>query len=368
MHSVSLAAALLLAVASGEVTLDPASGVWFPPYASRDTYLYGNDPAHPYSGDVKKAFEEDPQLAQRVCAAIAAWQPPANAASNPALQQKKAMLDMICVIRAQQERTKKEHTTIDEAAGARLEQELAIATGDALDKVGRQLTEAEKRLREALKAAAKHPSNSGPAYELIIALSETRWVPQRQDAARVVSQFYKRRAAPGDASYHWLSGYRYALFYAGDVAEARKVMERVLAAKTGAYDPLFDALLERIEGHPQRYQELIRNCPAPSAAEIAALYGYTEPEIHCRAWVDGLVARAIKLHPPRIAEPLQDVIREDAASPYLIIAVNAARTEAQFDRASAKRHFQRIVDMPEDEVPSGIRSDAVEALAVLGAQ
>lgn len=364
-------AALLLAVASTDIKLDPASGVWFPPYASSEAYLYGNDPAHTFSGDTKKSFDADPKLAKRVCAAVSAWRPPANATSNPALQQKKTMLDMMCAAKTWQVRTQQKEATEESAALARLERELSIATGETLDAVGRQLTPAEDRLRKALAMVAAHPSNSGPANELISAVAESGWFSSSPSAARVVSEFYGRRARPDDASYAWLSGYRYALFYSGDYAAARTVMERIFSGrdgKSGDYDPLFAALLDRIDGHPERYRQLIRNCPKPSDAEVEALHGYKEPEIHCRAWVDMITARAMRLNNGRLVPALQDVLREDAASPYLIVALNAARDEMQFDPESAKRHFQRIVDVPEEDVPSGIRSGALRGLELLGAR
>src|SRR5712692_1304249 len=81
--------------ANGSVNLDPATGLWFPPYASPSEYLR-RDPNHSYMKDVQRAFGEDPKLEKEVCAAVLPVpQPPVDVSTR----QLRAMFDMLCVAR-----------------------------------------------------------------------------------------------------------------------------------------------------------------------------------------------------------------------------------------------------------------------------
>src|SRR5437868_9571320 len=108
-----LPAIFITVAASAAVQLDPATGLWFPPYATPEIYLK-RDPAHSYSRDVKRAFDENPALAAEVCKAVVAQKE--SPSKDPSVRQYATTLSMMCVARtsneiATRERDKQETKT-----------------------------------------------------------------------------------------------------------------------------------------------------------------------------------------------------------------------------------------------------------------
>ena len=105
---------ILLAVAM--VALDPQTGLWFPPYASRTAYL-NRDPAHSLMADVDRAFGENAGLGDEVCAAfLAAPEPKTPEVNDPSVKQFRAMFAMKCTARSAHARRRSEDA--DRVTGA----------------------------------------------------------------------------------------------------------------------------------------------------------------------------------------------------------------------------------------------------------
>ncbi|PYQ32093.1 MAG: hypothetical protein DMF56_03070 [Acidobacteria bacterium] len=364
--SVMLAVMLLAAT---DARIDGATGIWFPPYAPREVYIAGTDPAHPYSADVKKAFADDPQLASEVCAAVAEWKPAGTGASDPRVAQKRTMLAMMCIGGAWK---KKEDTAANDAR-AMLERAFAEADAapafstdlpwdDFVQDLGKQPE--HERLVTAARAVLAHvPTTSGSVALLLEQFANVSHVPAAV-SYRIVVDALAKRAEGTDATYGEIAAHRYALFFTADYKGARRVTQRIFDAghaTSETYEPLFRALLDRIDGNAATFQQEIQRCPKPSEEAIEAFYGYEEPEIHCRAWIESLAARALDVTSVTPSPVLRDVIRECAASQYPIIAVNAARDQLQFDAAGAKQNAERLVAQ-RSKIPSGIYADALLVL------
>lgn len=365
--SVMLAVMLLAAV---DARLDHSTGLWFPPYAPREVYIAGSDPAHPYSADVKKAFAEDSQLASDVCAAVAEWKPAGTGeTTDPRVAQKRVMLQMMCVSGAWKE--KEDKASFDargmlERAFGDAEAAPAFSTDLPWDQFVQDLGKQPEhvRLETSVRALFAHvPTTSGAVALLLDQFANVSHVPSAVSHRIVIDALAKRAEGP-DATYAQLAAHRYALFFTADYKGARQVSEKIAGAGYATpetYESLFRALLDRIDGNAAAYQQEIQHCPKPSAEAIDALYGYEEPEIHCRAWIDDLAARAIGLTTVVSSPVLRDVIRESAASPYPIVAVNAARQQLLFDAAGAKQNAERLVAQ-RSKIASGVYADALLVL------
>lgn len=364
----------LVALASssfaGEVTVDPSTGLWFPPYASRDVYLRGIDRAHPYGPDVHKAFAADPKLAAEVCAAVDAWKPAGAETMDISVKQKKTMLAMMCVAQGWQHsedaRDEKARQRLAEAfdeaekRGPLTRSEYELTSPKSLS----ALPDDERRIA-AIRGVLAHVPSSSMAIRTLFDVGAGEVSTVKVSHRLLIEQIAKRADDP-NAPYEWLSPYRYALFFAGDYAGARKVMERIFSgpyAQSGEYDPLFLALLDRMDGKPESFARRVEECPKPSDEEVAALYGYDEPEIHCRSWLEYLVTTAASVLGVEPHPVWRDIIRENAASRYPIVAVNAAHDELAFDIEGARRNDERILAMPRTEVARGVRADALLGIA-----
>jgi hypothetical protein len=357
--SVMLAVMLLAAT---DARLDSATGLWFPPDAPHEVYIAGTDPAHSYSRDVQKAFAADPQLASDVCAAVAQWKDAGTGeVKDPRVAQKRTMLAMMCVSGAWK---KKEDTAANEAramleqAFAEAEAAPAFSTDKNWDDFVRDLAKRpeHERLVTAARAVLAHVPTTSRAVALLL--------DQFTKSHRIVVDVLAKRAEAPDATYGQIAAHRYALFFTADYKGARRVTQRIFDAghaTSETYEPLFRALLDRIDGNAAPYQQEIQRCPKPSAEAIDAFYGYEDPEIHCRAWIEMLAARALEVTAVTPSPVLRDVIRENASSQFPIVAVNAARDQLQFDAAGAKQNAERLVAQ-RSKIPSGIYADALLTL------
>src|SRR5437764_4657113 len=139
------------------VQLDPQTRVWLPPYASRTAYL-NRDPAHPLMADVDRAFNENPALADEVCAAfLAAPEPKTPEVNDPSVKQFRAMFAMKCTARGAHARRRSEDA--DRVTGA-----LAILQS-MFDEEERSITtiKSDQRSRSADELVAGIDNGYGPA-------------------------------------------------------------------------------------------------------------------------------------------------------------------------------------------------------------
>ena len=170
------------------VQIDPQTGLWFPPYASRVQYL-SRDPAHPLMADVERAFKENPALADDVCAAFLGAPEPQTAESHdPSVRQFRAMLAMTCSGRQAHARRQTESaqrmTSVLTDLQAMFDQEerpLATWTREQRERRAAQLVEivdagSGPSLRPALQAIALSPSYTFAIHSL----SATGSAPNRR--------------------------------------------------------------------------------------------------------------------------------------------------------------------------------------------
>lgn len=240
-----IVASILLAI-----QLDPSTGLWFPPYATRTQYL-NRDPAHPYMRDVERAFSETPALVNDVCGAyLAAPEPQTAEVHDPSVRQFRAMLAMACTGRHAQATRRQEAATRQANAVSLLqtqfeEEERAVANvpRKERDQRARDLISgidetAPSSLRPSLRAIALSPSDSSAIHALML-------LPQ---TAPFLEQLYRSR----DGS-EWKEGLPVVLLFEGKLEDARNAARDSLAisavisralGQEGAFDRMPETVID----------------------------------------------------------------------------------------------------------------------------
>jgi len=235
----------ILAVALlASVQLDPQTGLWFPPYASRTAYL-NRDPAHPYMRDVERAFNETPALVADVCGAfLGAPEPQTAEVHDPSVRQFRAMLGMACTARHAQARRRDEEAVRKANAVSQLqalfeEEERSVANVPANQRNARasellqSMDEASVPvLRPALRAVALSPDDPSTIHALmsltIERLRDRDFGVTPQQASAFLDRLYRTRASANDAL-EWKDGLPAVLLFEGKLEEARKAADDWLA-------------------------------------------------------------------------------------------------------------------------------------------
>ena len=208
-----IVAAVLLAI-----QLDPSTGLWFPPYATRTEYL-NRDPAHPYMRDVERAFTETPALVAEVCGAyLAAPEPQTAEVHDPSVRQYRTMLAMACTARHAQARRREEEVATKAKVVSMLEVMFEAEEHSATDGA------ANGPLRSALRGIARSPNDVFAITTLMSLPVESGASPQQ--IAAFLDQLYRTRAATGD---RWKAGLPAVLLFEGKLEESRKAAEEWFA-------------------------------------------------------------------------------------------------------------------------------------------
>ncbi|MCU1229253.1 MAG: hypothetical protein JWO97_2137 [Acidobacteria bacterium] len=383
MHGglVLLLAILLTDVACAAVQLDPKTGLWFPPYATPKTYLK-RDPAHSYSGDVKRAFAENPALADDVCAAVTAQKE--SPSSDPSVRQYATMLRMTCMSRAMgardaHDRNRHEMETRGGLSAIFQEEEIAIASipreqRDAESaRIFGELGDAEKAdtfLRRALRAIALDPAFTFPAAELLINRNILPDGPARYspgDLGDFLEQLYRTRVSTVRSdSAQWKGALPAVLLFRGKLADARAAAmswageappDRIWYARSMV------AVIDAASGKESNFAKLIAGCGA-SPKWIASHEG-EPPSAYCESALSNLIIYALDAQRDRAPAPLARAAFELAAMQEHDWPIRLAlvRAGGGIDHAGAKSRFEEM--LADENAPGGARIDAVYYLAKL---
>ena len=269
-------AGLLLVLACHETVpeakIDPTTGLWFPPYASRNDYLKRN-PAHPYNADLSRAFVEYPALEHEVCAAI--QNTPAPPEGDDSVRQLRTMLEIQCMAahpggRKRWEEAQMEKRPDDELMSMFEAEEASVANVPpgarrqaAFDLFGAIRTGDRNALSAAFRAIALDPSYDQSAYELLLLPSAGSY-PSKRIAAFVMRLYEARATSDRPDAAAWKQGRPAVLFFAGRWEEARAAAEAV-----GLHT--IPAVVDRMNGHAGTLEARQReNCPNNDCIEYAA--------------------------------------------------------------------------------------------------
>ena len=221
-------ALLFLAAASAHasVSIDRETGLWFPPYGTKQQYL-ANDPKYPYGRDVDRAFAANPSLMKEVCAATSNEQPVVR---DERVRQKRVMLGMLCI---------SHDNLLKEAEDPRLTLPYVIAfyyarAAEAPISQPRfeQLANAgiEKEADLAFQLMALNPSDTRAIAHLLrndrIRVGSRTLL--RREVAEAVERIYRARMSSGDPdAWRWRDGLPMILLYRGNLREARVPTRRI---------------------------------------------------------------------------------------------------------------------------------------------
>jgi hypothetical protein len=240
---------LILAIsalpAEAQVKFDPKTGLWFPPYATREDYLK-RDPAHSYLRDVQRAFDESSQVAEDVCEKFLTTDAPDTA--DATARQYRMMVRKVCAIRMQKEALAAQKAPPDPHVLAVLgamfdEEEKAIAAVPPEDRpaeASRLLDEvryaeddaANTLLRAGLRGIALWPRQTLLANELLMMArpQDKGTTFDEDDVGAFVEQLYRSRAAnDGSNGAEWRSALPAVLLMRGRTADAGKAATAWLA-------------------------------------------------------------------------------------------------------------------------------------------
>lgn len=217
---VSAAAVVLAAI------LDPRTGLWFPPGAPADVYLYNRDPQHVYGVDVTNALKDNPKLREEVCSEVAAWTPPFNDAPDGAVRQKRAILAMACAGLGYQHKERAASDVRLDEAKRKLEAALAASSRkrdvESLYDDTRHLYEFDKQAwPNAIDAMAAAPDDVRAIALALRFLFGAGWVQRREEVDELLLRLYAERAASSRPDHDvWQRGYEQLLFMTGKSTEA----------------------------------------------------------------------------------------------------------------------------------------------------
>ena len=373
---------LLLAALLAAVQLDPGTGLWFPPYASRTQYL-SRDPAHPLMGDVQRAFKENPALGDEVCGAfLGAGEPQTAESHDPSVRQFRTMFAMMCMGRGANARRETENAERMKSAisdlQAMFEQEerpLAAWKQDQREKRASELVQiiddgSGPSLRPALQVIALMPNYTFGIHSLL-ALPDYRLTDgtrgvSRAQAAAFLEQLYRSRAANG---WEWQAGFPAVLLFEGKLDAAKKAAEDWYAAaprEKASYARMMVAVIDRALGREGALDKITAGC-VPSASWKAG-NPEGDPGDYCRQATAMLVINALDVmqeHAPKaLASGAFDLERLYFLDnwPYRLGLVAKA---GFVDPAAAQKHFYAM--LADRDIPDGAEFDAIYYLIKIAA-
>ncbi|PYQ59479.1 MAG: hypothetical protein DMF58_11495 [Acidobacteria bacterium] len=355
------------------VQIDPQTGLWFPPYASRVQYL-SRDPAHPLMADVERAFKENPALADDVCAAFLGAPEPQTAESHdPSVRQFRAMLAMTCSGRQAHARRQTESaqrmTSVLTDLQAMFDQEerpLVTWTREQRERRAAQLVEivdagSGPSLRPALQAIALSPSYTFAIHSLL-ALPDQRLTDgsrgvTRAQAAAFLEQLYRGRASAPE----FQAGLPALLLFEGKLDEGRKAADDWYAAaprERASFARAILAVIDRASGREGALDKVAAGC-LPSAS-WRKQNPNTDLSEYCQQATAMLVINALDVQQQRSPHGLADAafdlerlfFQDDW--PYRLTLVGKA---GLVDPAAAQKHF--YVMLADPQIPGAAQLDAV---------
>ena len=377
-----MTSSLLLAALLAAVQLDPGTGLWFPPYASRTQYL-SRDPAHSLIADAQRAFKENPALGDEVCSSfIAAGEPQTAESHDPSVRQFRTMFAMMCMGRGAKARRDTEAADRMKSAISDLqamfdqeERPLAAWKQDQREKRASELVQiiddgSGPSLRPALQVIALMPNYTFGIHSLL-ALPDwrltdgTRGVSHAQ-AAAFLEQLYRSRAANG---WEWQAGLPAVLLFEGKLDDAKKAAEDWYAAaprEKASYARVMVAVIDRAMGREGALDRITAGCLPNASWKAANPDG--DPGDYCRMSAAMLVINALDVmqeHAPKAlaagAFDLERLYFQDDW-PYRLGLVAKA---GFVDPAAAQKHFYAMLADP--NIPGGAQLDAIYYLFKIAA-
>jgi hypothetical protein len=364
---VSLAASGQTPDAAALAGWDDETGLWFPPDAPRQTYLDRSDREHPLVGDVRKAFEKDPALAEAVAALLRDPRHEPNYARLPdSVKQLKTMFDMVVVgflssraNKAQQDEswasTEKKYETWMNLEGARaLSLDERRTEWNRLSAEASTTREPEGRDRAAFGMLGLSPQGDLSIFQVLT------WMPFAKTLVEprfvgFLRRVMDREGADGrPEAWRWRMALRNFHYYRGELQEARTLSHRLLGVEDLAIwendNRLFAGLIDRLSGDP-----------APLAAALAGC----EDVMSCRSIVHALGKRLLDARHKEAPAALAGVFEEDAASAPGDFAarLDCIRHIEVLDAARARGLAVEVLKIPATIAPLTARLDA---LAVTG--
>jgi hypothetical protein len=363
------------------VQLDPATGLWFPPYASRTQYL-SRDPAHPLMGDVERAFKENPALADEVCAAyLAAPEPQGAESHDPSVRQFRAMFAMTCTgrqakTRQQVENTRQATAVISDLQTAFDEEERPILnwTREQREKRARELVTivddgGGQALRPALQAIALSPSYTFAIHSLLALpnerLTDGKIGSNRAHTAAFLDQLYRSRAS----SPEWQAGLPAVLLFEGKLDDARKAADDWYAAaprERASFARTMLSVIDRALGREGAFDKVAAGCVPPASWKKENPEG--DSADYCRQATAMLVINALDVQQEKAPHALVDAAFDLERMyfkdnwPYRLALVAKAGFA---DPVAAQKHFYDMLADP--DIPGGAQIDAVHDLAKIAA-
>jgi hypothetical protein len=366
--------------AEAQVKFDPKTGLWFPPYATREDYLK-RDPAHSYLRDVQRAFDESSQVAEDVCEKFLTTDAPDTA--DATARQYRMMVRKVCAIRWQKEAVDQDKEPPYAHALAALaaifdEEEKAIEEVPAderrveafelLDELRNPNGDAEKSLlRRGLRSIALQPRLTLLANELfMIDLPQENGTNFGDEAVRsFVEQLYRTRASSDRAdAAEWRSALPAVLLMRGKTADAGKAATAWLAEAPPdriSFARSMAAVIDSTLGGKPDFGKVLATCKAKADWDVARDGEEREYCLQSMAWLVINTFRILETAAPRgLAETafrLAALEPADAAMRMTLLE-EAAVVDAD---GSEKRFYEILASKTSKET----QIDAVYQLAAL---
>ncbi len=366
---------------SAAIELDPQTGLWFPPYASKTAYL-NRDPGHPYMQDVERAFQENASLAAEVCRAFLAAKEPA--VFDPSVKQFRAMFAMKCIGRSANADRRATAATQTARAMVALqaifdqeEQSVAsLSTAERAQRHGALLNQLDSGvinpLRPAFRAIALDPRHTFPLHDLMAYPDVSREGDQtfsRESVAAFLEQLYRTRSVANRAdAQEWQAGLPAVLLFEGKLSDAHSAADVWLNAaprERRAFARSMVAVIDRASGQADRLR-IAAPCEAPPSWR--ASNPEMDPAEYCKSATQFLVINSL------------DVLRHRA--PAALVAAAFDLIQAEPDNYPARMTLLRATIpagpgraeegfyevLGERDAPSGAKLDALRGLWSLASE
>lgn len=373
-------APVLDAAAQALAGYDEETGLWYPPDATRETYLENRDPAHPWIGDIQKAFKASRSLRIEVCALVADPKREVRASNlQQLIKQRRTMLYMLCAGSAAEEESKQREKDLWRENEARFEKARNATAARALSFTERRnrfiegddnaptILDSSARLDRAFERFGLMPQAEMGVFD-VLNESPYRGTPANEKFQNYLQRLFSRETsqdAPEPARY--LMGSLYYLFFTNSLPEAKATASRVLANEALARwrtDNLMTlALLERLARDSSALKRLAQACPAPRGETVA--YEGRPAGAYCFDAISGMASRSIILNGEKAPALLPDVMEEIVASE----PANWWRRDSnaqylsRMDAARGRNMAAEILRVPATLVPVEVRLDALEVVA-----
>jgi hypothetical protein len=362
-------------VAAAHAGFDESTGLWFPPYLSRDAYLDHWDAEHDLIRDAQRAFAADPALRKEVCSLVTHPKRPVDPSLlHPSVRQQVSMLGQLCVgldaasrpsWGAEHEWRKNEQ---------RYRKALEAASPLSLDE--RERTERFRRLDSQLSVPGDRWGQLDRAFEMLGLLPESDAaifrilsVSPHEGSVNapfqvVLQRILKDQSAPGmsDAARYRMAMRNY-LYFTGKLGESqsetRAFLEDGAFASWKSENAAFLGLLERLAGGSSALKREATHCSPP--ADEAATYARRPAGAYAFDRYVDLACHDIELNgassPPLLADVLEEVIGAEPTNWRR--RSRAIACAMRLNPARGRELAEELFKTPSKNLPLDVRLDAL---------